>query len=434
MRRLTYRAVVLASLTLLGGFAWLTGHPDTPWLDRAVRWPGIGPWAERFRAAYRPPPLSTPAPVAEEPEIEVITIWLPEPAVPAAAAPQRPAPDLAPSATIADGPPPLGSAADPPRPLPARAADPERLRAAAALLGETPLRSAIGPYLLLADPRAEPPVERWSELAAALDAAFTERTGRAPLGEPAETVVLYADQMAYRELQGREARLAGLTTGGHASAGIAALWSGGRTATETESTLVHELTHFVSRRALGPALPPWLDEGLAEDLGQAPFDAARARFELGGWRIDVERAGNRFQIRGALAALDLAARALAAERPLSIAGLMALDWEDFVGPEAPVRYAQALAWIRFLFDGDQPESAARFRDFLAEVAAGESADGARLLERLGGGPGELDARFAAWLRTERAGRFAAAGLPPPRPQPDEVSSGSSSRQASPPSP
>ncbi len=440
MRTLIARSALLLALLAAGGLAWLTGHPDSPWLDRAVRWPLVGGWAERFRELYRPPP--PPArPAAEGDEIEIVTIWRRErgvsPGAGAAAGEwrfeRRPGSSVDHPAAE-DGEPPLGRAVVPPGPLPARAADPGRLRAAEALLGAAAWRSALGPYELLADARAEPPRERWSALTAALDAAFAERTGRAPLGAPAETVVLFADEAGYRALQAAEARLAGLATGGHASAGLAALWGSGRTPDEVESTLVHELAHFVTRRAIGPALPPWLDEGLAEDLGQAPFDAARGRFELGGWRVDVERSGDRIQIRGALAALDSAARALDAEPRVTISGLLALEWEDFVGAGAPVRYAQALAWVRFLFDGDDPQSAARFREFLAEIAGGESADGNRLLARLGGEPGELDARFAAWLRAERAGRFAAAGLPPPRPQPSGAPSDSSSRQDSPPSP
>jgi len=430
------RAALVAALALASGLAWLTGHPESPWLDRAAGWPGIGPLAIRFRDVFRPPPAPTPTPAPEGPQIEVVTIWLPErtPPRPTPAA-VRAAPPPPPTTPSAQGEPPLGREAEPPRPLPARPADPARLLAAETLLGAAATQTAIGPYALLADVRAAPPLERWAALAAALDAAYSERTGRGPLGGAAETVVLFATEPDYRSFQGLEGRLAGVPASGHAGYGLAALWSGGRSADEVESTLVHELVHFVSRRALGPALPPWLDEGLAEDLAQAPFDEARGGFELGGFRADVTRGEGRFEVRGGLAALDLAARALEGPGRISVADLMRLDWEGFVGPDAPLRYAQAFVWIRFLQDGGDPARSARFREFLSGIAGGESAGGERLLARLGEEAETLDAELAAWVRRTRALRYVAAGLPPPRsPEPADGASGSSSRQAAPPSP
>ncbi len=437
-RRLLARCALALVLAAAFGLAWLTGHPESPWIDRAAAWPGVGPLAVRFREAYRPKPATPAPPPAQGPEIEVVTIWVPERSEPLAASPRGAGTAAAAESRRAEpaaAEPPLGRAAEPPRPLPGRRADPERLRAAEAIFASAPQRTTVGPYVLLADGSLAPPIERWSALAAALDTAYAERTGQTPLGAPAETVALFADEADYRAFQGFEARLAGIPAGGHASAGLAALWGVDRTPDEVESTLVHELAHFVSRRALGPALPPWLDEGLAEDLAQAPFDGATARFEPGGFRVDVTRTEERIAIRGGLAALDLAARALDGPARLPVAELLSLPWEGFVAADAPVRYAQALVWIRFLFDGGDPVRAARLREFLAGVARGEPADGARLLDLLGEDPAELDAALAAWVRRERALRFVAAGLPPPRAaQPEGGASGSSSRQAESPSP
>jgi len=434
VRVLIPRLLVLSLLLGLAGLAWLTGHPDAPVLDRAARWPGVGPWVERFRDRFSPPAAVAPAGLDSAPAVEVVTLWLPERRAPAVPPESRAAPPRDPAPADAGGPP-LGRATEPPLPLPARAAERGRLARAEELLGSRARRGALGPYGLLADARVEAPFERLAALAGALDSAFAERTGLAPLGEPAETVVLFFDAAAYRELQGSEARLAGLDTGGHASAGLAALWCAGRSAPEVESTLVHELVHFVIRRALGPALPPWLDEGLAEDLAQAPFDAERGVVDLGGWRLDVERSPERIEIRGAYAALDLAARSLAGEGRLPIDELMRLDWEGFVGAAGPLRYAQALAWIRFLFDAEDGARAARLREFLAGVARGESAAGERLLEGLGEEGPALEATLAAWLRRERMLRFAAAGLPlAPASQAPAGTRGSSSRQSAPPSP
>lgn len=60
---------------LVGGFAWLTHHPETPWLETAGDWPVVGPvtgpLAERFREVYLPPPGSEPP---EIPLVDVIYV------------------------------------------------------------------------------------------------------------------------------------------------------------------------------------------------------------------------------------------------------------------------------------------------------------------------------------------------------------------------
>jgi hypothetical protein len=411
------RGAVLILILVLAALAWLTGHPDAPVVDRAAGWPVVGPWAARFRELYRLPPPPT-APLHDPgPTIEVVTIWLPaeEPPVPVggatapvggAAAPVRARP------AGETGGPPLGREPEPVRPLPARSPDAARRERVRALLGAGAREAALGPYALLYDASlAELPWARWSELAAALDQAFTVRTGCAPLGEPAEAVVLFARRQDYRAFQSELERIAALDTAGHASGGLAALWTEGRSADQVESTLVHELAHFVVRRAIGPALPPWLDEGLAEDLAQTPFAMETRRFELGALRADFERRGLRLEVRGALAGLSRVAAATAAGSRLTLRELVALDWDGFVAGDAPLRYAESLFFLRWLFDGGDPAASAALRGFLGEIASGGAADGARLLERLGDAE-ELEAAFGAWLGAERARRFAAAGLPP----------------------
>lgn len=74
--------VLFVAIGLFGGFAWLTRHPDSPWLVRAQEWQVIGPLASRFRRAYLGPgedPVQAEA-TAESPEPIVIvkTPWQPE--------------------------------------------------------------------------------------------------------------------------------------------------------------------------------------------------------------------------------------------------------------------------------------------------------------------------------------------------------------------
>lgn len=55
MRNVFPILMICLVLTLGGGFAWLTHHPESPWLEKATTWPGVGPLAKRFRDAYLGP-------------------------------------------------------------------------------------------------------------------------------------------------------------------------------------------------------------------------------------------------------------------------------------------------------------------------------------------------------------------------------------------
>lgn len=55
MRVFLLKLLLLLVLALLAGFAWLTGHPDAPWLEQAEEWPVVGSLVGRFRKAYLPP-------------------------------------------------------------------------------------------------------------------------------------------------------------------------------------------------------------------------------------------------------------------------------------------------------------------------------------------------------------------------------------------
>lgn len=410
MRDRIARGLLLLLIVVFAGVAWLTRHPDSPWLDRAAEWPAIGPLAGRFREAYRSPaPTVGPEapegsrsryvliPPAPDPEESVETPGVRADGVVIAS---PPAPG---------GSPPLGREPEPVRPVPARPASRERVARVERLLGERSARSALGPYALVHDVDAAAPLERWSALAALLDASYAARYGVSPVGRPAETVAIFARETDYRALEAEDERLAGLDASGHASAGLAALWTEGRSRQEAESTLVHELAHFLQRRALGPALPPWLDEGLAEDLAQTPFEGGDLVF--GTTRVDIERDGPRTLIRGGLAALDEVDRAALEGRLPSLERLVGLDWREFVGPEAKLHYGEALWFVRYLLDGGDPARAAGFRGYLAAIARGEPADGGHLMAALDSDWGELDAGFRAWLREERQRRLIALGLP-----------------------
>jgi hypothetical protein len=326
----------------------------------------------------------------------------------------------------------------PVRPLPALAADPSRLARVRELLGTRLLAGDLGPYRLLGD--VEPPA-RWAELAAALDAAYAERTGVDPLGVPAETVAVFAERADYRELQRGEDQLAGLDPDGHAGFGLAALTLEAEPGGVAEATLVHELVHFVNRRALGPSLPPWLEEGLAEDLAWTRFDAGRGGFRWGELRPGLHRQGSRLVMVGAVAGIDRLAAAHARGELPWIAELIALDWRDFVAAGAELRYAHARLLVGFLLD--DPRLGGGFRGFLAGLAAGGDADRPALEAALGHRLAELELGFRSELQARKAREIDAGvrALTGPgetvRPERDagrqSPANGSSSRQADEPS-
>jgi hypothetical protein len=398
----------LVAIALAAGFAWLTRHPDSPWLDRAADWPLVGPLAERFRERWRPAPPA-PRPPAEPPEVAVLRVLIPDPE-------GAPPPSTATSPGRARAAPvaPPDRSPEPPRPLAPRTAEPALVARALDRLGASARRSTLGPYRYVGD--FEPP-PRWTAMAIALDAAFLERYGLDPLGEPAETVVAFSRPDAYRAFQREEPSLANVDAGGFATAGLAALAAADPAADGVEATLVHELAHLVARRALGPALPPWLGEGLAEDLAQTPFDADRAlaedgSFRWGALRGRVHREGSRIEIEGPPAAIDL----LAAERDaIALADLIEAPEERFLGEAGPLLYARSLILVRFLLDGGDPALADGFRAYLADVARGESADRALLENRLGRPVDELEGGFRVFLArlkvVEVDARIAALSLP-----------------------
>lgn len=284
----------------------------------------------------------------------------------------------------------------PTRPVPARPPDPARLARARRLLGSDGVTAALGPYRLYTDSR-DPERLAWLGLVAArFEETYRERTGRAPIGAPAEVVVLFAEEADYQSFQREERQLAPLASRGHSGYGIVALWDGGRPRLDLASTLVHELTHLVNRRALGPLLPSWLDEGLADELAVCEIDE-EGRILLGTLAGVRVKAGRFYRVFGARASLLALAQEIEQGRLPSLPRLHDLDWEEFMGSEGGLHYIHAAFWIRYLWDGDDSAHAPGFRAFLAAVAEGKPATGEALRAHLGRRWEELDAGFRAWV-------------------------------------
>ncbi|HEX6203830.1 MAG TPA: hypothetical protein VF100_12570 [Thermoanaerobaculia bacterium] len=444
LRELSIWGPLVALIAAGGLFAWGTHHPDAGWLVAAEEWPGVGDWVGRFRDRYSGRQAAARHRAVGGREVVVVPEWVSEPGDPmapaagaaveghawvAAGEPLREAPDdraavrgrvdgfrhlpvverrgewarvLSPAGEGwvrpfrgRAGEPPLGRGTVPPRPLPGRAADPRVLAAAVDLLGVAGPAGRLGPYALYTDaPRAR--LFALDRLAAAVEPVYRARYGRTPVGEPRETIVLFAREEDYRRFQSADELLAGLPAAGHTAGGVVAFHLGEAPA-EVAATLVHELAHLLNRRALGPMLPPWLDEGLADDLAGSEVTATGGLVpgRIGG---SITEYPERLEFRGAVAALRQLDQAFAAGRAVPLSRLTAMEWEEFVRSEASrLHYAEAAFLVRWLIDGGDPARAEGFRRFLAAVAAGGPVSGEALRGELGLSWEEIETGLARWV-------------------------------------
>ena len=208
------------------------------------------------------------------------------------------------------------------------------------------------------------------------------------------------------------------------------------------AVLVHELAHLLNRRVFEAPIPPWLEEGLANDLAFCRIDArGHTRLgSLGGRSAVIEqpeydqggfiRLDRRVHLTGPMASLRaVQERWRTAEAP-SVARLTDLVWSEFTDPmDRSLRYAASAFLVRYLLDsgGDSGdgELAAGFRSFLQSVAAGGPAGVEQLAGYLERGLGQrldqepdrvldrdleqgldprllaLDVGFASWIAAQR---------------------------------
>ncbi len=456
VRELLLRLPVLLLLALFGAYAWLTRHPDAPVLERAQDWPLVGPLAERFRDFYQVDAREAARrgsngaggsaadalearrrrPEATAPEVEWVIdyerldarpwVWVSE-GTPLLAAPDPGAPVVHEVEVIANLPllerkgdwyrlrrgdvvgwaslpdyddpstPMLGSAPEPVLPLPGRPPDPDRLAAGRALLADRERIGWLGPYRLYTDVEDARLIALCDRVVAGLETVFRERYGLRLLGEAQEVVLLFADYGAFRTYRQGSSLPHPEQSVDFAGPGFVALHADGRTADEVVSVLVHELTHLLSRRGLGPALPLWLAEGLADDLGgsRVAADGTLLPGTLGGrsWTD-----GGSWSRSGAMAEAGRLQRELERRTLPSLQTLVEMPPEEFYAPGSrSLHYAASAFWVRYFLDGRDPALAAGFRSFLGAVAAGDRIDGELLRSHLDRPWETLDEGFGRWL-------------------------------------
>lgn len=270
-------------------------------------------------------------------------------------------------------------------PRPSRSISGERSALARQHMRIGPQQGRCGSYPLLTDVQDAVLLAACDRQAASLDAAYERRYGVRPVAEGGETILLFRELETFRAFL----RAEGSSTGayaGHASAlgGYLVMYVGEQSRQQVIETLVHELSHLVSWRALGGPLPRWLSEGLADGLG----DTAT----ISGIEPLQGVHGAEAEARRLLETLD------AAELPSSEA-LVSLGAEDFDAKPTDRHYEHSALWVRFLLL--DPQLAPRFHGFLQELATGTAYDSKRLRMHLALDWHELDRRFMAWLRSSR---------------------------------
>ncbi|MCP4654920.1 MAG: hypothetical protein GY856_05820 [bacterium] len=297
--------------------------------------------------------------------------------------------------------------------------DPARLAAARALLGAAASVRTLGPYTLYTDVGDEGLLRHLGKVAEHLPASYERRFGIRPVPGD-EAVVLFAGEQSYDEyLRSQGGEIADLASLGHAGRGLAVVHA------EIErdalgQMLVHELTHLLNRTVLPPDLPPWLEEGLAEDLSYCRVDGA-GRLKLGtldggsrtisgplvvapddprndGRQVKpVDLWGPRSHFATLLRLWD------DPERPPP-AVLVDLPWSEFVVPERrPLYYPMSAFLIRYLLADERSDRARGFREFLQAAAHGQGASPDQLRQRLGTTWAELEAGLERWLEKIASG-------------------------------
>lgn len=392
--------LVLGLLGLFLVFVAATRSPQAPWVERLVSLPVVGiavdlvrtpfiPPDQRVGAARRPNRPSTSADAAPETsadwilegprerELEMLIVGIgaslrraPEPEAEVVTKTERlgqyavlsrrppswvelelPGSPTGSAWLDLDAPrdltPPLGNDPLPPGPVASRRADQRVSAAARREMGSDARSLQRWGYTVVTDVDSGR-LQEWLGLLKGIEVAYASRYGVEPIGTPRETLAIFSREADYRRFQDQVEGLEGLGSGistGHASGGLAALFVAERSDAEVAATLVHEVTHLLTRRAIGPALPLWLDEGIAEDFAYFAGPSARP---LADYR---SRSGNQIRIWGPLAGLQLLVGT--GEPPPRLSRLFDFDLDLFVRAEdGAALYTQSAFFVAFLLGED----------------------------------------------------------------------------------
>ncbi len=306
---------------------------------------------------------------------------------------------VAPPDAIGDDVAPLTSLPADLRPAPA---DLARVTSARERLGPHDAE-VVGGYTVYSDIASAATRQK---LLALLDHIDNDLAARVALPVPTarhEAIAVYADNAAFRAfVTADDRRRQGSSHLGQAHAGLAVLGSEGLTPTQLEALFAHEVAHLSIRRMLGISLPPWLEEGLAEELAYHQRDdhgklipASLSRGE--DQRVAAHRTGRHViyierRLGGAHALEDLR-ESLTSRAQAGLERLVSRDAANFYSDEDQLRYPRAAFFVRFLLDAHSEG----FHAYLRASARGDEVGADRLLAHLEMDWPTLEDDFVRWL-------------------------------------
>jgi hypothetical protein len=283
---------------------------------------------------------------------------------------------------------------------PAPGPDPARLERAAALLGPARREGALGPWRLFTDLADSPALRELASVAARLPEAYRARFGLDAEARPREAVVLFAREESYLAFAGDRQELGTKATPGHAGGGLAAAAAGAALG-ETRPVVVHELSHLLTQEAFARPAPPWIEEGLSEDLGWCRVDKdGRLLFGTLEVASSTRYVGDtvRRTTAGPRATVDGFAVHARAGRVPTLSALLEPGTKLFSEPGTRRdAYTEAGLLVRFLLGRDSGR-AERFRVFLRAAALGAPAGLEDLAAALGTSSTELEKEYVRFLR------------------------------------
>ena len=284
---------------------------------------------------------------------------------------------------------------------------PRRVDLAQQALGLSAPNGQLGPWELLTDVGDPRLIGILDRIAAGLPTSYRDRYGVDPTPPADQAVAVFATEEAYRPFESAVTHLSSLGARGHTGGKLAALFVEDNRLEEASTLLVHELTHLMNRSVLGPAPPPWIEEGIANDMAYSRIDKA-GRLRLGsvnGERVVYgdRRTGVSIQYSGAVAALAELLRTRARRQGTPLKVLVQLDQGRFLDADRTRHYIESAFLVRFLLQAEKGRYAAAFKGYLETLpAAGAASQGDQLAELLGTDWPRLERAFDAWLQIQSA--------------------------------
>jgi hypothetical protein len=270
-----------------------------------------------------------------------------------------------------------------------------RIELARKHLGQSQSQARLADLFLLTDASSPRLLKRLDRLASQVPVLYARHTGLEP-GSEDGLVVLFSREEDYRAFES-ELGIGPMELAGHATPGLVALFVGDRDHHVVERVFIHELVHLLNFQVFGPRLPPWLEEGLAEEMTLARV-GARGELAFPPLEPRFLTIGNRIVLHGPLATLTELVDAWDRGRLASLKTNLDLDLQGLQrSPDRRLLYTLLAFWVHYLATDGETESIS-LQDFLAGVEGGGPTDPGSVATGLGSSWEELETDFRVWLR------------------------------------